>query len=330
MNINYHRQIQAYDAEKVNLSDAIRDGLYAKREANRTRLKANLPERIKIKDFIAQGSMAIRTTVQESDGDYDIDDGVSFYAETLKGAIIGFFDLDSDQVREMVCEALQDAKFRKQPVILGNCVRVYYAEGYHVDVPSFRVYDAGTPEERQELAGKDDWRPSDPTEINVWFEARVRELNRIQEDAGGQLRRMVRLLKRFARSRGKKWNMPNGLKLTMLVEECFERSAERDDKAFYFLLERLNKRLHRNLVVLNRAQSKSPQDELTKSDEDENMVEFRLHVWEALKALTPLWDENCTKTIARTAWEWVFQPDGFFREFDLKDEDSRPPVSAVR
>lgn len=328
MNINYHRQIQSYDTEKVNLPDAIRDGLYEKREANRNRLKANLPERIKIKEFIAQGSMAIRTTVQESDGDYDIDDGVSFYAETLKGAIIGFFDLDSDQVREMVCEALKDEKFSKQPEILGNCVRVYYAEGYHVDVPSFRVYAASTPEERQELAGKNDWRPSNPTEINVWFESRVRESNRIQEDAGSQFRRMVRLLKRFARSRGKKWNMPNGLKLTMLVDECFERSAARDDKAFYFLLDRLSKRLHQNLVVLNRAQSKKPQDILTKSDEDENMVELRLHIWEALKTLSILWDEKCTKSSARTVWEWVFQPDGFFREFDLKEEALRPPVAA--
>lgn len=316
MKINFHRQIQAYEDQKVNLSEAVRQDLYAKREANRNRLKVNLPERIKIKDFIAQGSMAIRTTVQEADGNYDIDDGVAFYAETLKGAIIGFFDLDSDEVREMVCEALKDDKFSKQPEIIGNCVRVYYAEGYHVDVPSFRVNDAGTSEESQELAGKDGWRSSDPTQINVWFEARVQKLNFIQEDSGSQFRRTVRLLKRFARSRGNKWNMPNGLKLTMLADECFERSAERDDKAFYFLLENMNQRLNANLVVYNRAQNRSERNELTKTESDDNMVELRQHIAEALRRLAVLLDEHATHENVREAWEWVFQSNGFFRDFE--------------
>ena len=69
----------------------MREDLYRKREANRNRLKQNLPERVKIKDFIAQGSMAIRTTIQEEGGDYDIDDGVSFYSESLKGPILEIF-----------------------------------------------------------------------------------------------------------------------------------------------------------------------------------------------------------------------------------------------
>jgi hypothetical protein len=129
MTIDYHRQIQAYEAEKVNLSDAVRDDLYAKREANRNRLKANLPERVKIRSFIAQGSMAIRTTVQEKDCDYDIDDGVSFLAESLKGEILGILDMSASEVQEMVRDALKDDKFNKQPEIIGNCVRVFYAEG---------------------------------------------------------------------------------------------------------------------------------------------------------------------------------------------------------
>src|SRR5690349_10458092 len=113
MNVNYHAAIQAYEAAKINLSDAVREDLYKKREANRNRLKANLPERIKIKDFIAQGSMAIRTTIQEESGDYDIDDGVSFYAQTLKGPYLGILNMGSGEVREMVCDALKDDKFSK-------------------------------------------------------------------------------------------------------------------------------------------------------------------------------------------------------------------------
>jgi hypothetical protein len=318
MNINYHPQIQAYEAEKVNLSDAVREDLYRKREANRNRLKAKLPERFRIKDFIPQGSMAIRTTVQEEDGNYDIDDGVTFDSGVLVDWLLRIVPLFASDVQEIVRDALKDEQFNRQPEIIGNCVRIYYAEGYHVDVPSFRVHDAGTDNERQELAGKDGWRPSDPTEINRWFEERVQKLNRIQEDAGAQFRRMIRLLKRFARSRGKKWNMPNGLKLTMLADQCFERSYARDDKAFYFLLANLHERLQSSRVVSNRAQTKSPQDRLTKSDDDENMVEFHQHVWETLNQLKILWDEKCTRPQARIAWDWVFQTGGFFLDFDSR------------
>ncbi|HVU08080.1 MAG TPA: hypothetical protein VHG89_06010 [Verrucomicrobiae bacterium] len=327
MNISYHTAIQAYEAAKVNLSDAVREDLYRKREANRSRLKANLPERVKIKDFIAQGSMAIRTAIQEAGGDYDIDDGISFYSETLKGAIIGFFDMSSDEVREMVCDALKDDKFSKQPEIFGNCVRVYYSEGYHVDVPSFRVIDADTSDEHQELAGKAGWKASDPTQINRWFEERVQKLNRIQEDAGGQFRRMIRLLKRFARSRGKQWNMPNGLKLTMLADECFERSFGRDDKAFYFLLSNLNERLHKSRVVWNRAQPESSRNELTKSENDENMVELHQRVFDALKQLEILWGEKCTPSQVRNAWDWIFQTDGYFSDFDSRNNGTERRMS---
>ena len=60
----------------------------------------------------------------------------------------------------MVCDALRDDKFSKQPEILGNCVRVYYSEGYHVDVPSFRVIDADTSDEHPGIGrGKMDGKP---------------------------------------------------------------------------------------------------------------------------------------------------------------------------
>jgi hypothetical protein len=321
MSIDYHRQIQAYEAERVNLSDAVREDLYAKREANRNRLKANLPERVKIRSFIAQGSMAIRTTVQEKDCDYDIDDGVSFYAESLKGEILSILDVSACEVQEMVRDALKDGKFNKQPEIIGNCVRVFYAEGYHVDVPSFRVHNADTEAESQELAGESGWRVSDPTEINIWFEKRVQELNKLQDDAGSQFRRMIRLLKRFARSRGDKWDMPNGLKLTMLADECFECSAGRDDKAFFFLLQKMANRLQKNLVVLNRAQSKTKQDRLTKSEADSNMIELRKRVTEALEKLAIIWNPSADKKATREAWDWVFKTDGFFESFDAKDDE---------
>lgn len=321
---NYHDQIAAYEAEKVNLPDSVRDDLYAKRKANRDRLKKNRSKNIRVNDnhFIPQGSMAIRTTVQEKDSAYDIDDGVWFYKEDLvKKGGSATVEMTALEVQEMVCDALKDSKFNKQPEVHNNCVRVFYNEGYHVDIPCYRLVDEGKSTERQELAASgNQWVRSDPTEINVWFEDVVEALNKSESEAGGQLRRMIRLAKRFARSRGSKWDMPNGLKLTMLVEECFRAEVGRDDTAFYQLLKKLSTRLWQSLAVYNRAQEKQPQDKLTKTDYDANMIELRTRVDEALKELVVLESDKCTKKAARTAWDWVFQSDGFFRAYDEEHE----------
>jgi hypothetical protein len=322
----YHDQIAAYEAEKVNLSDAVRDDLYAKRTANRNRLKKNRPDKIRLNDnhFMPQGSMAIRTTVQEKDCDYDIDDGVWFYKEDLTNEVLFIpMEMSALETQGMVRAALKDDKFKRQPEVHNNCVRVFYNEGYHVDIPCYRLIDEGKSTERQELAAAGNkWVLSDPTEINVWFEEVVQELNEIQEGAGGQFRRVIRLLKRFARSRGEKWDMPSGLKLTMLAEECFQSSADRDDKALYYTLKKLSSRLADSLVVYNRAQDKSPQDKLTKGDRDANMVELQTHVDEALKELAVLHSSNCTKKAARKAWDWVLQTDGYFERYDEEHEEA--------
>jgi hypothetical protein len=265
--------------------------------------------------------MAIGTTVQEKNNAYDIDDGVWFHADDLKQE--DGTPYTAREAQELVRDALTDPKFDKKPEIIGNCVRVFYAEGHHVDVPAYRKFDAGSETERQELAGESGWTASDPTEINRWFEGRVQDLNELLTGAGSQLRIMIRLMKRFARSRGEEWDMPNGLKLTMLVEECFQSGYGRDDEAFYWLLSRLKNRLAISLEVENRAQSKSPKDKLTKSANDSNMVDFRTRVGEALDKLFVLHNSNCAKKEAREAWDWVLQTDGFFEAYDKDSTKAR-------
>lgn len=110
--------------------------------------------------------------------------------------------------------------------------------------------------------------------------------------------------------------MPNGLKLTMLVEECFPTAYVRDDEAFYWLLTKLQARLAFSLEVENRAQTKWPKDKLTKTASDANMVELRKRVGEALDKLAVLHRSDCKRPQAREAWDWVFQSDGFFEAYD--------------
>jgi len=320
---DYNDRIEAYEAECVNLPQAIKDKLRDHRDANRNRLKRNRPEEIRLNDghFIAQGSMANQTTTQEEGNAYDIDDGVWFHADDLKKKDGTAFT--AKETQEMVRDAVKDPKFNKQPQIKDNCVRVFYEEGHHVDIPAFRVYDAGTDKERQELAGMFGFTPSNPTEIFLWFEDAVKLLNKQRDGLGGQLRRMIRLMKRFARSRGDNWDMPNGLKLTMLIEEKLPGSLQRDDECFYWLLRALKQRLAISLEVENRAQTKFPKDKLTKSARDGNMLELQKRVDEAIDKLAILHDANCTQKQAREAWDWVFQSDGFFEAFDKDAKNAR-------
>jgi hypothetical protein len=117
----------------------------------------------------------MHTMVQDPDTDYDIDDGVYFRKEKLVGANGG--EMSALAVRQMVCQALQDDRFNTPPKVLKNCVRVYYNEGFHVDVPAYRRIETKDPWTGKvtctyELASSD-WKGSDPREVTRWSSART-------------------------------------------------------------------------------------------------------------------------------------------------------------
>src|SRR5688572_26440097 len=102
---DYSEQIQAYEEECVNLPSPVKEKLREQRDANRDRLKRNRPEEVRVNGghFIPQGSMAINTTIQAENFDYDIDDGVWFYAEDLKKK--NGTEMTSKETQEMVRDA---------------------------------------------------------------------------------------------------------------------------------------------------------------------------------------------------------------------------------
>ena len=310
---NYNDQITAYHVKNVTIGEDIRSKLRKHRKANQDRLMNNIREGISVSrsSFVKQGSYANLTMIQESENNYDIDDGVTLKKEELVGERGA--EMTPIQVRDMILDALKSDKFKKQPQRLTNCIRVFYDEGHHVDVPSYRKYDDDAGNEVIEIAGSD-WRKSNPAEINSWFESKVSNLKKTRDGRGLQLRRMIRLLKRFCRSRSS-WNMPNGLIMTMLAEEKLP-NYERDDECFYYLLSNLNTRLQANFRVYNNSDESVPKEELTKSDSDANMRELRDRVEEALGKLAILHEADCKKPDARSAWDWVFKSDGFFKSYD--------------
>ena len=136
--------------------------------------------------------------------------------------------------KEMVRKALDDTRFNVPPESRTNCVRIQYDEGYHVDMPVYRRVSkknfAGESVTWDELAGTQ-WTRSNPLGVTKWFLAE----NKRQSPSlvnGGQLRRLVRLLKAFAKSR-RSWRgrIASGFMITKLVVENYVPSSDREDSA---------------------------------------------------------------------------------------------------
>ncbi len=88
-----------------------------RRDANRDRLKKGLKSNNKPapREFVKQGSYAMKTMVQHPDKDYDIDDGVYFNKEDLVGDRGA--EMSGLQARQMVRDALDDGSFKTPPEV---------------------------------------------------------------------------------------------------------------------------------------------------------------------------------------------------------------------
>ncbi len=329
---DYSKQIESFRDKKVRLSTDFKEKLYEHRDANRDRLISRLPDRIEglsvsTSSFKPQGSMAVDLIIQTKFKyeEYDIDDGLVLKRSELKNEESS--ELTSDQVRDHVLQALKDKRFVKQPQQVSNAVRVFYKEcdeeRHHVDFPVYRKYENEDGQTIQELASVDGWMESDPTQVTRWFLDEVTDRNKSKADRGSQMRQQTQLLKRFCRSRNN-WDLPNGMKLTMLVAECQPAYSERIDEAFRTLLENIKDRLENDKTIRNLAHPDQPL--LTRSNNDANVVELADRIDEALGKLELLDDPGHDNIdSARSSWDWVFRSDGFFLEYDqnLKEKVQR-------
>jgi len=322
---NYSKQIESFRDKKVRLGSGLKQKLYDHRKSNRDRLASRLPNRIeglRISDasFKPQGSMAVDTIIQSKFKyqEYDIDDGLVLWRDDLVDE--DGIELTSDEVRQHVLSALKDKRFVKQPKLATNAVRVFYKEEdeerHHIEIPIYRKFEDECGDITRELASSEGWLSSDPTQVNDWFNKKIEGLNKERESKGTQFRRLLQLLKRFCRSRDN-WDMPSGIKLTMLVAECQPQHKDRIDEVFRELLQALQNRLRYNKVVRNLAHPEKP--ELTRTVSDANIEELEAKIEEALEQLSTLDDtDNQNERSARSAWDWIFKSDGFFREYDEK------------
>lgn len=306
---NFANEILAYHDKEVTLPLPERTAMRNRRNSNRDRLKLRLDDAGKPlpREFIKQGSYAMKTMVQDDNCDYDIDDGIYFERDALKDDDGN--DMAPRAAREMVCEALKDGRFVRDPEVKTSCVRVFYEAGYHVDMPVYRIVKMLIGE-RYELAAGDEWRESRAADVEEWFDDRNQTLSP-DVDNGRQLRRLTRQSKKFSRSRESwKSEIAAGFTITKLVEEHYRPDADREDRALRDTWRGIYNRLCYNLEVNHPV---TPGTKLTDGPNDSKTAYLRDRLKQGLDKLDVLDRSDCTAEQAAAAWDWVFNTD-FFSE----------------
>ena len=100
-----HADMLAFHEERVTLNRDERKEMQERRDSNRNRLKKGLErdEEPQPRMLKSQGSYAMWTMVQHKNKDYDIDDGIYFTMDALKGPNGG--DRTPSAAKEMVRKA---------------------------------------------------------------------------------------------------------------------------------------------------------------------------------------------------------------------------------
>ena len=314
------KDVRAYHNQEVTLPRTEQDKMRDRRNANRRRLRKGLAKATKPApiEFVKQGSYAMKTMIQDPDNDYDIDDGVYFREEDLVGERGA--ETTSLQVRQMVRDAVDDGKFKQAPEVRSNCVRMLYEAGYHVDLPVYRRVVTSTvfgDDTHYELAASTGWKRSDARDVSKWYEE-----ERAKSADGQQLRRINRYLKKYARSR-QSWRagILSGFGISVLMVERF-RHHEREDRALYDTMVAIRDRLNWNITV---AHPVTPSDYITSGVDDARARNFRDNLTDAIDALQPLFDADCTRERALKCWDKVFATTFFSKR--LEDE-KRASVAA--
>lgn len=200
--------------EKIKLTTAKSNNLKTSRDALRTDIKQWFEDNDKKQpNFCWQGSFAMKTTINPIGiNDYDMDDGVYLNGYSS--------EQDTWPATSTVHKWIKDAtddRTEQDTIDKNTCVRVVYADHYHIDLPIYIMKD-----EIPYLAHKTNgWIESDPKAFKDWF------LEKISNN-GEQLRRLVRYLKGW-----KDYNdLPlKGIELTILASENFDSFENRDDKS---------------------------------------------------------------------------------------------------
>ncbi|MGD9637517.1 MAG: cyclic GMP-AMP synthase DncV-like nucleotidyltransferase [Alphaproteobacteria bacterium] len=319
------KEIRKFHDEEVTLQSAQQNEMRERRNSNRDRLKSGLKNNGKPSPIYlrSQGSYAMRTMVQDAENDYDIDDGMYFKQEDLKTSQGN--DMSALSVRNMICDIIQDERFNNKPEVKNNCVRVYYNDGSHIDVPAYRIIIEkdflGNETENFELASSD-WKASDPRKVTDWLRDTAKDKS--PDDDPDQFRRIVRLLKAFSKSRSgwKTDKGASGFTITKLTQEVFVAASGRDDESLHKTMKAIKQRLDLNLSVYHPV---IHGEKLAKND-DVRTRRFKERLEQNLEHLNVMDNPECTPEQALKAWGKVFNNTDFF---DARIQERKSANNAI-
>jgi predicted nucleotidyltransferase len=232
------------------------------------------------------------TVVQNEDNDYDIDVAVVF-----EKSVLG--DKGARATRDMVADALRrkTKQFNAEPEVKTSCVRVKYADGYHIDFAVYRrFYDDANGCFMYERAGND-WTERELKALTDWFDVE-------NENSDGELRKVVRLSKMFCNSRTFWKNMPSGLIQTVLCDENLQNSYNRIDELFYHTIKQIVSRLKSNTSVA--APVDNNRDLTPRQQDVQGVINWKNRLKSKLEDLAVLFDDECTQEDALQAWYGFF------------------------
>lgn len=329
-NIDCNSEIRKYHANKVVLSNIQRGEMRERRDNGRTRLENGLTKADHPIPYLitSQGSYAMLTMVQDDDNDYDIDDGLYFDKDDLLDS--NDDELSPKAARKRVKNALYDERLAFDAKVKNNCVRQYYPTGYHIDLPVYRTTWSqditGNEIAKYELASGDEWVVSDARAVTKWFNDQVAQELKNSDVTTSQLRRVVRLTKKMARSR-KAWKnkTTSGICITKLVVDHMVYVTDRDDEALRSTWRAIRNQLNITLTIQHPVQPKN----LAEYD-DEEVRFFNDCLSENLKHLEVLDKSDCTHEVAMKAWDKVFDTD-FFNDLitDKKSSSLLQPAAVA-
>lgn len=230
-------EFKRFYRECIVLPETKQAELRASRKKNIKRFKSGLAEYNKlnqtdyeISETLTQGSMAMHTTVQDTNNDYDIDVALVMASKDIA-------DISPLTLRRVVGESwnIKSGNMNIPAEVKTGCVRVRYSKGYHLDFSIFRENGR-----QYEHAGKE-WTERDIRAVTEWY-------NTCNKARGYELGKLVRLSKIFCKSRSQ-WQMPTGIIQTVLCQECFKPDI-RLDKSFLATMIAIQNRLAHNKQVL--------------------------------------------------------------------------------
>ena len=300
---NIHKEMYQFFVTHVNLNKDQRADLASYRDTNIERLEAGLekldyplPQRI-----CNQGSYATFTVNQHHRKEYDIDIALIFSEVDVPSNPL--------KTRKRIESAMIEGggNFSQPPEARTNAMTVWYAEGHHVDLAIHRIIEDEIFGETLEHAGVE-WTERDPIAITEWFNSFTKKNSPSKETgatvADGQFRRVVQLIKMFAKSRSS-WVLPGGLVISVLASECYHPDPNQDDVALYETMKSVCHRLASSVDVYNPVDQSSKLN--YKKEYTNQIIRLREKLEKGLEWLESLFALDCTQLTAVQAWGDFFK-----------------------